>query len=232
MLLSFYETQNMYNRVVKRNIFNPLSIIILLRIDRFPYFFTTIIFMKLKRPSLSNLLFGLFIVLLLIPQTRTPIQVAVNQLKMFILSPSEIDENEQTQVQPFEYQLRDIHGDYISVPIGTGNVTFISYWATWCPPCIAELPSMQKLYADYGDNVRFILLTNEDPEVVQRFMDKKGYNLPVYFPKMQTPKLLDSRSLPTNYILDKTGKIVVKEKGAADWNSKKVRELLDTIILE
>ncbi len=186
--------------------------------------------MKRKRPSLSNLLFGLFIVLLLIPQTRTPIQVAVNQLKMFVFSPSAMDENEQTQIPPFEYQLRDVHGDHKSISIGKGKVSFISYWATWCPPCIAELPSIQKLYSAYGDQLNFMLLTNEDPEVVQRFIDKKGFTLPIYFSNMQTPEALDSNSLPTNYIIDSEGKIVVKEKGAADWDSKKVRDLLDRLI--
>ncbi|MFD0798252.1 TlpA family protein disulfide reductase [Maribacter chungangensis] len=186
--------------------------------------------MKLKRPSLSNLLFGIFIVLLLIPQTRTPIQVAVNQLKMFVFSPSAMDENEQVQIEPFEYVLSDLSGDHKAIPIGNGKISFISYWATWCPPCIAELPSIQALHADYGDQLQFILITNEDPAIAKRFMDKKGYTLPVYFPKMQTPDALDSNSLPTNYIIDSKGNIVVKEKGAADWNSKKVRELLDGLI--
>lgn len=187
--------------------------------------------MNLKRPSLSNLLFGLFIVLLLIPQTRTPIQVAVNQLKLFVFSPSAMDEDEQAQIQPFEYQLTDINGDDKVISIGKDKVSFISYWATWCPPCIAELPSIQKLNTDYGDQLNFMLLTNEDPTVVQRFMDKKGYSLPIYFTKMQTPELLDSRSLPTNYIIDSQGKIVVKEKGAANWDSKEVREILDGLLL-
>jgi thiol-disulfide isomerase/thioredoxin len=188
--------------------------------------------MKLKRPSLSNLLFGVFIILMLLPQTRTPIQVAVNQLKMYVFSPSAIDENEQAQMLPFEYQLTDIHGDYNSISIGKGKVSFISYWATWCPPCLAELPSIQKLYVDYGDQINFILLTNENPDIVQRFMNKKGYTLPIYFPKMETPETLDSNSLPTNYIIGGKGKIIIKEKGAADWNSKKVRDVLDVLLLE
>ena len=186
--------------------------------------------MKHKRPSLSNLLFGILILLLLIPQTRTPIQVAVNQLKMFIFSPSAMDEDEQAQMLPFEYQLSDIQGDYNSISIGKGKVSFISYWATWCPPCLAELPSIQKLYADYGGHVNFILLTNENPDIVQRFVDKKGYTLPIYFPKMEPPGTLYSNSLPTNYIIDSKGKIIVKEKGAADWDSKKVRNLLDSLL--
>jgi len=188
--------------------------------------------MKHKRPSLSNLLFGILILLLLIPQTRTPIQVAVNQLKMFIFSPSAMDEDKQAQMLPFEYQLSDIQGDYNSISIGKGKVSFISYWATWCPPCLAELPSIQKLYADYGGHVNFILLTNENPDIVQRFVDKKGYTLPIYFPKMEPPGTLYSNSLPTNYIIDSKGKIIVKEKGAADWDSKKVRNLLDSLLLK
>ncbi len=186
--------------------------------------------MKVKKPTISDVLFGLFVLLLLIPQTRTPIQVAVNRLKMIVLSPSAIDTSEQTQIQPFNYQLSDMNGDYKSIPIGKGSVTFISYWATWCPPCIAELPSIQKLFTDYDNQMNFILLTNEDPAIVQRFVNKKGYALPIYFPKMETPNALSERSIPTSYIINNKGKVVVKETGAADWDSPKIRALLDDLI--
>jgi len=183
--------------------------------------------MKKKNFSIGNIVLVVFLVLLLIPQTRTPIQVGVNKLKMLVFSPSAMDAKEQTQLDPFDYLVTDINGSSEAISVGKGKVTFLSYWATWCPPCIAELPSIQKLYADYGDKMNFVLLTNEDPAIVRRFIKKKGYELPIYFPEMETPEKLYSNSLPTNYVIDAQGKIIVKEKGAADWNSVKVRELLD-----
>ncbi len=186
--------------------------------------------MKRKIPKPSSLLFALFIILLIIPQTRTPIQVALNRAKLLVWSPSELAAEDQTQLEPFTYQLRDLNGTPRTIEIGMGKVIFISYWATWCPPCIAELPSIEKLYADYGEQVNFILITNEDPEVVTRFLEKKQYDLPVFNPRMQTPEALFDRSIPTNYVIDGKAKVIIKETGVADWDSEKVRGVLEELI--
>lgn len=186
--------------------------------------------MKKKKLSIKNILFLVIIALLIIPQTRTPIQVAINKLKVQIFSPSAFAKADQTQLEPFTYKVQSIDGLSRDAKVGQGKVTFISYWATWCPPCIAELPSIEKLYADYGNKVDFILITNEEPDKVKRFLERKELNIPAVLPKMNTPEQLFERSIPTNYIIDKTGKIVIKEKGAADWNSAQVRETLDQLI--
>ncbi|WP_299211131.1 TlpA disulfide reductase family protein [uncultured Dokdonia sp.] len=186
----------------------------------------------MKKINLKNILFIIVIALLLIPQTRTPIQVAFNKIKVKLFSPSAFAKADQTQLQPFTYQLASIDGLSRDAEVGQGKVTFISYWATWCPPCIAELPSIEKLYADYGNKIDFVLITQEEPTVVKRFLERKKLNIPAVFPKMQTPELLFERSIPTNYIIDKTGKIIIKEKGAANWNSAEVRETLDRLISE
>ena len=186
--------------------------------------------MKKRKFKISDIIFVVFIVLLLIPQTRTPIQVAVNKLKVAVWSPSLEDANDQDQVAPFQYAVTDLHGASRNIAVGEGKVTFISYWATWCPPCIAELPGIQELYKDYGDKVNFLLLTQEAPEIVQRFVRKKGYELPIYFPQMEAPEILQENSIPTNYVIDAQGTIIIKETGAADWNSSKVRNLLNVLL--
>ncbi len=197
-------------------------------IFRIPYLYI----MKIPKFKISDLLFIAFIILLLIPQTRTPIQVAINQLKVKIWSPSVEDVDDQKTVVPFQYEVQDLSGEPKNMAIGQGNVTFISYWATWCPPCIAELPGIQALYNDYGNKVNFILLTQENTKKVQEFISKREYNLPIYIPVMQAPKLLEEKSIPTNFIIDAQGTIIIKETGAADWNSTKVRKLLDDLIKE
>ncbi|MFX0555802.1 TlpA family protein disulfide reductase [Maribacter sp. CXY002] len=186
--------------------------------------------MKIPRLKTSDILFIALIVLLLIPQTRTPIQVAVNKLKMLVWTPSVEAMDNQKKVVPFSYKVRDLNGKYKEIPIGEKQVTFLSYWATWCPPCLAELPSIQALYNDYGDKVNFVLLTQENTQKVERFMNKKEYDLPIYFPQMQTPEALEEKSIPTNYIIDTKGNIIIKETGAADWNSTKVRKVLDNLV--
>ncbi len=186
----------------------------------------------MKKFKLKNIFYIILVAVLLIPQTRTPIQVAFNKVKVYLFSPSAFAKADQTQLQPFTYRLTSLDGRPHTAEIGQGKVTFISYWATWCPPCIAELPSIEKLYKDYGDTIDFVLITQEAPDVVKRFLERKELSIPAVFPQMETPELLYERSIPTNYIIDASGKIIIKEKGAADWNSAEVRETLDRLISE
>jgi len=157
-------------------------------------------------------------------------QIALNTVKVKLFSPSKLDAAAQTQLEPFTYQLVDLNGNPTTAEVGKGKVVFLSYWATWCPPCIAEMPSIQKLYDDYGDKIDFVLLTDEKPEVVRSFLERKEYNLPVFIPRMQTPAQLYERSIPTNYIIDSAGKIIVKEQGATDWNSEKIKLVLEDLL--
>ncbi|WP_405371076.1 TlpA family protein disulfide reductase [Nonlabens sp. Asnod2-A12] len=185
----------------------------------------------MKKLSLSNIIFIVVIALLIIPQTRKPIQVALQKIRVQLFSPSTLDKEDQQQLEPFTYHLRTLDGISKGIEIGQGRVTFISYWATWCPPCIAEFPSIDKLFKDYGNEIDFLLITNEDPEIVKRFLKEKEFDIPVVLPQMNTPEELYESSIPTSYIIDATGKVIIKEQGAVDWNSTEIREVIDQLII-
>lgn len=193
-------------------------------------FFYTMTKKKTKR--WKNLIFIAVVALIIIPQTRKPIQVALNKIVVAVIKPSAFAKADQTQLPPFDYEVVSVDGIQRKAAVGQGRVTLISYWATWCPPCIAELPSIAALYADYGNKVDFLLITNEDSEVVTKFLRKKAINIPAVHPGMDTPEALFERSIPTNYVIDKKGNIVIKKQGPADWNSAEVRETLDALIAE
>jgi thiol-disulfide isomerase/thioredoxin len=186
--------------------------------------------MNIRKIKYGDILFLVFLALLIIPQTRTPIQVALNKIKIAVWSPGAEPEDKQAQLAPFNYKAQDVEGNMVNLEVANGTITFIGYWATWCPPCIAEMPSIQALYSDYGEKVQFILLTQEEPDRVRQFLKRKGWELPVYFPKMAPPELLRESSIPTNFLINAQGKIVIKETGAADWNSDSVRQLLDGLL--
>ncbi|PIB38362.1 TlpA family protein disulfide reductase [Maribacter sp. 4G9] len=188
--------------------------------------------MKISKFKISDVLFVVFIVLLLIPQTRTPIMVLVNKVKVELFSPGAVSAKEQIQLEPFIYKLENLDGESVKVKVGDGDITFISYWATWCPPCIAELPSIEALYQDYGDKINFVMISNEDPKKIRKFLEKKNFAVPAVIPKMEAPEELYENTIPTNYIIDAAGKIIIKQKGASDWNSEKVRRVLDALIAE
>lgn len=178
----------------------------------------------------STLVLVALVALLFIPQTGTPIKVFFNRLIAF--SPSEIEEKEQESLSDYNWQLEDLEGAPINFSVAEGEVTLVNVWATWCPPCLAEMPSMQSLYNRYDTKVSFYFVSLEDIEILQRFIDKKGYTLPVYSTQDQFPKLLETNSFPTTYLISKSGKIVMNKKGAADWDSESVRKTIDALLAE
>ena len=94
------------------------------------------------------------------------------------------------------------------------------------------MPSFQKLFDTYGDQVDFYFVSLEDKEVLEKFLRKKGYDLPVYQQLSKAPETLRSLSLPTTYVIAKNGSIVMDKSGAADWNSDKVHEVLEKLLNE
>ena len=139
----------------------------------------------------------------------------------------EIDKEDQIHVKDFNWTLQDRDGKMINMASFKGQVIVVNLWATWCPPCVAEMPSFQKLYDDYGDKVVFLFVANDEPEKVERFLAKNGYELPVFFQISMAPEEMNSNALPTTYMIDSEGNIVASKTGAADWDSGKVRSLLD-----
>lgn len=184
--------------------------------------------MKFFKSHWSNIVFLLIIGLLIIPQTRKPIQVAVNRL--FAFSPSEVSPEERQIVSSYNWPLQNLEGERLNFSEAEGEVVLVNMWATWCPPCIAEMPSLSKLYQDYGKKVNFYFISQEEAGKLQNFLEKKNYDLPVFQPLTQPPHSLEFTSLPTTYLISRSGEIVIRKTGAADWNSKSTRELIDDLL--
>lgn len=184
--------------------------------------------MKFLKKNWSNILFVGFILAMLVPQTRSPIVVFVQ--RSFAIGPS-VNKN-KVQLQDYDWQLTNTNKESLSFEQAKGEVVFLNFWATWCPPCIAEMPSMQKLYDSYGDKIAFYLVTNEDPDKVEAFMQKNNYSMPVYYTQSNPPKQLEHRALPTTFVIGKNGEIHIRESGATRWHGNRVTELLDKLLQE
>lgn len=170
----------------------------------------------------------MLIAVLIIPQTRFPIQIFVNKTLAF--SPDPIDDEQQ--LKNFQWPLQSLSGAPANLQDAKGNVIFINFWATWCAPCVAEMPSMQALYEDYGNKIDFYFITNDTSGKVAAFLKKNNYHMPVYFPLKRAPEMLSTETLPTSYLIDQNGKIIIKEFGVADWNSRDFRNLLDQLLVK
>ena len=185
--------------------------------------------MKFIRKHLSNILFFGFIIFMFTPYglpVRATLIKAVSFVTTRVFS-MEIDKEDQVYLNDFNWQLQDRKGQEVNLKTFKGQVIVVNLWATWCPPCVAEMPSFQKLYNDYGDKVIFLFIANDDPDKVDRFLAKNGYDLPVFFQTSSAPEAMSSNALPTTYIINSKGSIVASKVGAADWNSNRVRSLLD-----
>tara|TARA_R110000868_G_scaffold1389_4_gene10689 strand:- start:4955 stop:5518 length:564 start_codon:yes stop_codon:yes gene_type:complete len=185
--------------------------------------------MKLSKSQKSNLFFLLVIAILIIPQTRKPIQVFLNK-GFALISPSIEKKENQAVLKSYDWKLKDEDGHIFDFQTTKGKVVFINFWATWCPPCIAEMPSVQNLYTDYKDKVEFVLVTNESDMEINKYLDKNNYNFKIYRPLSNRSNLFDISSIPRTFLIDKNGKIVIDESGAANWNSDKVRAVIDGLL--
>ncbi|WP_282019071.1 TlpA family protein disulfide reductase [Salegentibacter mishustinae] len=185
---------------------------------------------KLFKNQWSNIIFIVIILAMIIPQTRKPIQIVVN--KIFAFSPSATDEEDRKELETYNWALETASGKRVDFAESKGKVIIVNYWATWCPPCIAEMPSFQELYTDYKDEVEFYFISGEDHETTNNFLKRKGYRFSSYRMLSEDPKPLDGYTLPSTYVIDKNGTIVVDKKGAADWNSQNFRNLLNQLLAE
>lgn len=128
-------------------------------------------------------------------------------------------------VESWDYVMdaRDLMGAAVSFSQFSGRVLILNFWATWCRPCVAELPSLQGLLAASADlDVALACVTQENGQVVRSFLDKRAVGLPVYLVKGEPPACFRGRAIPATFILDKTGRIVMRHVGAAQWDAPSV----------
>lgn len=172
----------------------------------------------------------ILLILLIIPKTRKDTFALLLKPTLIIHQPKVQNKKTKLQENDYLWNLKDLKGNNVEFSEFRNKVVFINLWATWCPPCIAEMDGLQKLYDEYNQKVDFLFVTNENTDEVKQFLNDKEFNIPVYFPQTAYPKSLDSNSLPTTFIISKNGEIVVKKNGVARWNSKRVRKILNSLV--
>ena len=132
-----------------------------------------------------------------------------------------------------DFTLKDLDDKIISLSSLKGNVVLINFWATWCPPCRAEMSSLNNLYKEYRNKGLSVIAVSTDRSIssVRDFLSNKRVELPVL---MDSDSKVSRRfkvfSLPTSFLLDKNGVIVQKFLGEEEWDSpemkKKIKDLL------
>lgn len=135
--------------------------------------------------------------------------------------------------QAAAFSFTDAEGKSTSTADLKGKVVFINFWASWCPPCRAEMPSLENLYQKFKDDERIaFLFLNEDNDRSKaiQYLQKNHFTIPLFYSSGDVPNEIFSGTLPTTIVLDKEGKIVLRHQGIAGYNSddfiRQLNELL------
>jgi len=123
----------------------------------------------------------------------------------------------------YSVELEDLTGERIAGVDFKGQVLILNFWATWCAPCVAEMPSLVRLHeaaADLGVNMACV--TKESQDVVSKFVKRRGISAPIYLLAGDPPAQFQTRGIPATFILDKNGMIALRHVGAASWNDESV----------
>lgn len=183
---------------------------------------------KKKNKVVNYIIFGVLILILLVPQTRVWVQQGLMKIGLFRPSLEQPVGDDAAEALSAAFISHDT-GEELRTDALKGKVLFINFWATWCPPCRAEMPSIQSLYNNLQDNpdIEFLLVEIDGAkEKTIEFMEKENLSLPIYYPNSQIPGQWLKGSIPTTVILDKEGKIAAKQEGMADYSKKEVAQFL------
>lgn len=192
---------------------------------------------KLKnylRKEWSTVLLVSFLLLMIFsPGSKSWVLRQVMQTGLFNAKVKKADSLVETEGYRFRFQ--DEAGRLYDLNELEGKVVFINFWASWCPPCIAEFPSVEELQARFSDNPDiFFLMINEDtkPGAAENFLEKHGYKTPLYKLASGVSEEIYKGKLPTTVLLDKAGRIRLHKEGVGNYNSSKFYKELEDLIKE
>ena len=118
----------------------------------------------------------------------------------------------------YGWTIQTLDGETVSFSKFQGKTVFLNFWATWCSPCVMEMPSIEKLHQSIDPSkVAFVILSREEEEVVQAFAERESLDLPLYIAE-EVPSVFDSSTVPATFIIDSVGKVVFKHTGAVNWD--------------
>jgi thiol-disulfide isomerase/thioredoxin len=134
-----------------------------------------------------------------------------------------------------DFSLPDMDGEAHTLSEFRGKVVMLNFWATWCPPCRREMPSMQRLYEKYRDRGLEVVAVNqfEDPDLVFEFTGRLSLEptFPILFDReSRVSEQFRVKGLPTTYLLDREGKIRYQAIGGREFDHPEVERLIEGLL--
>jgi thiol-disulfide isomerase/thioredoxin len=135
----------------------------------------------------------------------------------------------ETDNDIFKAKLKELNGQGIDLEQYKGKTIFINFWATWCKPCIQEMPSIENAQDKLkNQNIIFLLASNEDTEQIEKFIKNHSYTF--HYVHLENLEALAIQALPTTYIFNREGKLKFSESGSRKWDDTENIELITKIM--
>ncbi len=131
------------------------------------------------------------------------------------------------------FELPTADGQTVALAGLEGKIVLLNFWATWCPPCREEMPSMERLHQEFKAQGLAVLAVNiqESPKQVAPFMRAFRLTFPALLDsEMKVTALYQVRGLPVTYLIDRTGRLIGQAVGARDWASPAARALVRALL--
>ncbi|HUN56546.1 MAG TPA: TlpA disulfide reductase family protein [Candidatus Binataceae bacterium] len=134
-----------------------------------------------------------------------------------------------------DFKLPLLDGQTVSLSSLRGKVVFLNVWATWCPPCREEMPSIEALYEKFKDDKNFVVLAvSQDSDgraPVASYVEKHGLKFDVLLdPENEVGEAYDVSGIPETFIIDQRGRIVAHHVGPYDWANPEIHDALEELI--
>lgn len=187
--------------------------------------------MAIKKKTIWNLVLIAVILSFFVTPLGYYGKLLLNQV--FAPKPQLIPKTEQRQITDYDWRLKDANWDVFNFDRSKGKVVFVTFFASWREPCVAELWGTEKLYDKYKDKVDFYFITNENRPPVKTFMEENHFHFPVTYliigDKMPVKPI---KVPPQAFLLDKEGNMVMYQEGIGKWNSNRVQNTIEELIAE
>jgi thiol-disulfide isomerase/thioredoxin len=137
------------------------------------------------------------------------------------------EEQNPTTAMP-SFKMLTVDNKMVNLSSLKGKKVFVNLWATWCPPCRAEIPSIEKLATKTDKNkVAFVMLALDNQfEKAISYAAKNKMALPIYYPAENLPPLINVEGIPTTFVFDEQGKLIHQQVGSVDYNTSKYVNML------
>jgi thiol-disulfide isomerase/thioredoxin len=125
-------------------------------------------------------------------------------------------------------------GKRIDLSKEKGRLLVVHFWATWCPPCVEEIPALSKFWDQYrgrSDIVLFAISVNKDWKTIDEFTAKNPNRLPIYQdPNAATAARFGTTQYPETYIVNKAGRVLYRIQGGVEWSNAEIKQRIDQLL--